>query len=374
MNQPIWRETGGASGRQYNKPFAVWSRRLRMTWFDQTFAAGCRLRRQRTRAGRAIAVAALLSTAFLLPAHSLAAGPVEFGQAELQKVIEERGLNARSFHVAVEYSLVLPADGFQIQGQIIRGGARRGLMYGLLEAADQLRERKTLTAVKATPRFEIRAARLRASDDVLARPEREWRGLFETLARARFSRLRLEMRELTAERSLRLAKIAPLAEEHAIDLALSLEEIDPPLLLKLLGESIVFKAVQVPPGAAATALTTLSEAGRFVTLDIAANALTAELRSAAQELRVPLLGINPSALGTAPYLWLTGLAAPESLETLEANRAAGFEVGPLSENWTGLGRQLSGWSSLAFNEERGRAATSSQSASKKKTAKKHASQ
>jgi hypothetical protein len=49
-------------------------------------------------------------------------------------------------------------------------------------------------------------------------------------------------------------------------------------------------------------------------------------------------------------------------------------VGPLSENWTGLGRQLSGWSSLAFNEERGRAATSSQSASKKKTAKKHASQ
>jgi hypothetical protein len=345
-----------------------------MTWFDQTFAAGCRLRRQRTRAGRAIAVAALLSTAFLLPAHSLAAGPVEFGQAELQKVIEERGLNARSFHVAVEYSLVLPADGFQIQGQIIRGGARRGLMYGLLEAADQLRERKTLTAVKATPRFEIRAARLRASDDVLARPEREWRGLFETLARARFSRLRLEMRELTAERSLRLARIAPLAEEHAIDLALSLEEIDPPLLLKLLGESIVFKAVQVPPGAAATALTTLSEAGRFVTLDIAANALTAELRSAAQELRVPLLGINPSALGTAPYLWLTGLAAPESLETLEANRAAGFEVGPLSENWTGLGRQLSGWSSLAFNEERGRAATSSQSASKKKTAKKHASQ
>jgi hypothetical protein len=346
-----------------------------MTWFDQTFAAGCRLRRQRTRAGRAIAVAALLSTALFLPAHSLAAGPVEFGHAELQKVIEERGLNARSFHVAVEYSLVLAADGFQIQGQIIRGGARRGLMYGLLEAADQLRERKTLAAVKATPRFEIRAARLHAGDEVLGRPEREWRGLFEALARARFSRLRLEMRELTAERSLRLARIAPLAEEHAIDLALSLEQIDPPLLLKLLGESIVFKAVEVPPGAAATALATLSEAGRFVTLDIAANAMTAELKSQAQELRVPLLSLSKSEAGTAPYVWLTGLAAPESLQTLAAGKAAGFEAGPLSENWTGLEHQLGGWSSLAFNEERGRAAAATgQPASKKKTAKKRPSQ
>ena len=77
--------------------------------------------------------------------------------------------------MAVEYSLVLPADGFQIQGLIIRGGSRRGVMYGLLEAADQLRERKTLVPMKATPRFDIRAARLRASDEVLARPEREWR-------------------------------------------------------------------------------------------------------------------------------------------------------------------------------------------------------
>jgi hypothetical protein len=341
-----------------------------MTCFDHSVAPCRRLRRQWARADRAIALAALLSTAVFLPAHSFAAGPVEFGQSELQKVIEERGLNARSFHVAVEYSLVLPADGFQIQGLIIRGGSRRGVMYGLLEAADQLRERKTLAAVKATPRFEIRSTRLRAGDDVLARPEREWCDLFAALARARFSRLRLEMRELTAERSLRLAKIAPLAEEHAIDLALSLEEIDPPLLLKLLGESIVFKAVQVPPGAAATAVTTLSEAGRYVTLDVAADAMTVELIKTAQELRVPLLSLSKSASGTGPYLWLTGLAAPESLQTLTAAGAAGFEAGPLPVNWTGLEHQLGGWSSLAFNEERGRAATSSQPASKKKTAKK----
>jgi len=345
-----------------------------MTWLDHSFAPCHCLRRRRTRARRAIALAALLSTAVFLPARSFAAGPVEFGQAELQKVIEERGLNARSFHVAVEYSLVLPADGFQIQGQIIRGGSRRGVMYGLLEAADQLRERKTLAAVKETPRFEIRAARLRAGDEVLARPEREWRGLFEALARARFSRLRLEMRELTAERSLRLAKIAPLAEEHAIDLALSLEEVDPPLLLKLLGESIVFKAVQVPPGAAATAMTTLSEAGRYVTLDVAADAMTVDLIKAAQELRVPLLSLSKSPSGIGPYLWLTDLAAPESLQTLTAGGATGFEAGPLPVNWTGLEHQLGGWSSLAFNEEHGRAVTSSQPASKKKTAKKRPTQ
>lgn len=347
-----------------------------MTWSQQAFAPAGRKRRHRTRAGRAIAVAALLGTSVLLPSRTFAEGPVEFGQAELEKVIEERGLSAKSFHVAVEYSLVLPADGFQIQGQIIRGGSRRGVMYGLLEAADQLRERKALVTMKATPRFEIRSARLRTSDQALARPEREWRGLFEALARARFSRLRLEMRELTAERALRLAQLAHLAEEHAVDLALSLQEIDPPILLKLLGESIVFKAVQVPPAAAATAMTTLSEAGRFVTLDVVADAMTLELMNAAQELRVPLLSLSASASGTGPYLWLTGLAAPESLQTLAAGGAAGFEAGPLSENWTGLEHQLGSWSTLAFTEERGRAAASKDqpAAKKSKTTRKRTSQ
>jgi hypothetical protein len=92
-------------------------------------------------------------------------------------------------------------------------------------------------------------------------------------------------------------------------------------------------------------------------------------------LRVPLLSLSKSEAGTAPYVWLTGLAAPESLQTLAAGKAAGFEAGPLSENWTGLEHQLGGWSSLAFNEERGRAAAATgQPASKKKTAKKRPSQ
>ena len=242
-------------------------------------------------------MAALFVPTIVAPAAARAEGPVDFGLAELHRVIEERGLNPRSFQVAVEYSLVLPADGFQIQGQIIRGGSRRGVMYGLLEAADQLRERKALVHLKATPRFEMRSARLRGSDEVLARPEREWSELFTELARARFNRLRIEVPELTAERSVRLARIAPLAEEHAIDLALKLTEIDAPMVLKLLGESIVFKAVQVPGAAAATALTTLSEAGRFVTLDLAADDLTADLRKEAQEMRVPLLTLSASASG-----------------------------------------------------------------------------
>jgi hypothetical protein len=313
-----------------------------------------------------VAVAAVLIHSVVVAAPARAQGPVDFGLAELHRVIEERGLNPKSCQVAVEYSLVLPADGFQIQGQIVRGGSRRGVMYGLLEAADQLREHKALGAVKATPRFEIRAARLRASDEVLARPEREWRELFTELARARFNRLRLDVRELTAERSLRLARIAPLAEEHAVDLALKLETIDAPILLKLLGESIVFKAVQVPGAAAAMALTTLSEAGRFVTLDLAADEQTADLKKQAQELRVPLLALSSSVSGPAPHVWLAALTGPESLDALAAGGAAGFEAGPVDENWTGLAHQLGGWSTLAFTEEHGRAAGSSKPTSKKK--------
>lgn len=98
------------------------------SWIDQasTSARGVRrVRRGAWHAGGLVAVAALFVPTLVAPAAARAEGPVDFGLAELHRVIEERGLNPRSFQVAVEYSLVLPADGFQIQGQIIRGGSRR---------------------------------------------------------------------------------------------------------------------------------------------------------------------------------------------------------------------------------------------------------
>ena len=311
---------------------------------------------------------ALLAGLIAVPLQ--AEGPVDFGMAELKSVIEERGLNPNSFKVSVEYSMALPAEGFQIQGLIIRGGSRRAVMYGLLEAADQLRERKSLAGMKAAPKFDIRAVRLVADAEMLARPEKDWNELFTKLARARFNRLRLEMPALSTEREQRLARIAHLAEEHAVDLALNLDEIDASLLLKLLGESIAFKAVQVPPTAVQAAMTTLSEAGRYVSLDVAAESLTSEVRQAAQELHVPLLGLSTSPTAAAPHIWLASLTAPDSLQTLASSEAAGFEAGPLPAHWNTVDHQLGSWSALAFTEERGKAASRESSAQPKSTKKK----
>ena len=327
-----------------------------------------------TAAGRAAwcshAVLKVALLAGVIASPLLASGPVDFGLAELKSVIEERGLNPNSFKVSVEYSMALPEEGFQIQGLVIRGGSRRAVMYGLLEAADQLRERKALTAMKATPKFDIRAARLVADAETLARPDKDWNELFVNLARARFNRLRLEMPALSAESEQRLARIAQMAEEHAVDLALSLDEIDSSLVLKLLGESIAFKAVEVPPAVVQVALPALSEAGRYVTLDVAAESLTNEMRKTALEMHVPLLELSKSATAAAPHVWLAGLSDLEPLRTLAAGGSAGFETGPLPARWNDIDHQLGNWSALAFTEERGKSAVRDSSAKKPRAAKK----
>ena len=60
----------------------------------------------------------------------------------------------------------------------------------------------------------------------MARSPGEWQGLFESLAKARINRLRLELPALTPARSARIGVLAKLAEQCAVDLALGLDEID----------------------------------------------------------------------------------------------------------------------------------------------------
>jgi hypothetical protein len=277
--------------------------------------------------------------------------PPGFGWDEFQEALEQRGLDPGAYRPLVEYSMSLPADGFQIQPSIVRGGSRRGLMYGLLAAAGQLRERKALCSIRATPRFEIRSARLMLTDGILARSPRDWSTLFETLAKARINRLRLEMTALSPSRSAQLGRLAKLAEPYAMDLALGLDEVNAPLLLKTMSQSIALKAARVPPPSAAIAMSALSELGRYVSLDLDAPSITKSLRNAAAELRVPVLGLTRSVSGERPYLWRTSITAPVSLDALAADGATGFEIGPLPEDWQGLARQLSAWSVLAFEED-----------------------
>src|SRR5581483_1183619 len=92
--------------------------------------------------------------AFLL-ACPLWAGPVEFARAELDRALADRGIKL-AYRSGVSQ---LAPEAFEIEPYRITGGDLRGLMYGLLEAADQIRARGYLVLTKASPATPIRGIR-----------------------------------------------------------------------------------------------------------------------------------------------------------------------------------------------------------------------
>jgi hypothetical protein len=142
------------------------------------------------RAGFVVVLAAVV-----WPGVARAAGPLEFGLSEYRKALQERGLAPERNQILTEYSMVLPADGFSIMGNIVRGGNLRGLMYGLLEAADQIRRQGRLSAAKVEPASPMRGIRWFLHNEELERgwvhDREQWRALFEMLARNRFNRFNL---------------------------------------------------------------------------------------------------------------------------------------------------------------------------------------
>ncbi|WP_321470902.1 hypothetical protein [uncultured Paludibaculum sp.] len=124
-----------------------------------------------------------------------AAGPLDFGLSEYRKALQERGLSPERNLIQTEFSMVLSEDGFSITGNIIRGGSQRGLMYGLLEAAEQIRRQGRLSAAKVDPPSQMRGIRWFLHNEELERgwyyDHDHWRAFFEMLARNRFNRFNL---------------------------------------------------------------------------------------------------------------------------------------------------------------------------------------
>ncbi len=80
------------------------------------------------------------------------AGPVEFGLAQYNAALDARNLKIR-----IKYDVSLePAESFRIEpyaagGAHISGGDLRGLMYALLEAADQIRATGRMKQTHSVP-------------------------------------------------------------------------------------------------------------------------------------------------------------------------------------------------------------------------------
>ena len=135
----------------------------------------------------------ILLTLLVIPAV-LPASPVEFGMAEFRRALAERGLRPERYRLQTEITLE-EGDSYAILPGRITGGSLRGVMYGLLAAAEQIRTSGRLSAAKASPRTAMRGIRLFLHNKDLEAAwfySREyWDEYFSMLARNRFNRFNL---------------------------------------------------------------------------------------------------------------------------------------------------------------------------------------
>lgn len=294
------------------------------------------------------------------------AGPVEFGRAELDRAIAERGLNPRLLRIKVEVA-VDPPDSFRIAPGLITGGNLRGLMYGLLEAAGQIRATGRLRKASGEPALAIRGARISLKDlspDSLNSRE-YWPTLFRSLARNRFNRFNLVL-DAPGDDPEAVRFISQSAAEYGVDFTVGLREAGAgqpaselePALTKLLSDCPSIRSVQLRVGdeAAMNAVRAVQDAGRRVTLEVAADAtaVAAAAASAGVPLRVSAAYTDAAAPVTRhPFYWevpqqsLHDAAAIRAvIRKLTAAGAIGFEIDlPPVDN----GAEML-WGRLAYSE------------------------
>ena len=114
--------------------------------------------------------------------------------AEFQRALAEKGLSQQRFRIRAEMSTGEP-ETFRILGSRVSGGDLRGVMYGLLAAADQVRTTGRLAPAEGKPAVPIRGIRKFLHNKDLEEDwyySREyWLAYIQMLARNRFNRFNL---------------------------------------------------------------------------------------------------------------------------------------------------------------------------------------
>jgi hypothetical protein len=180
-----------------------------------------------------------------------AAGPADFGMAELNAAIAARNFKYKPKIVA-ELNLDPPEtfriDPYSSGGGRVSGGDLRGLMYGLLEAAAQMRTLGHLKLTHASPFLSPRGVKANADPSVSwFGSEDFWRAYFAVLARDRFDRLQLVFDRLPDRDAFpALRTISQLAMQYGVDIALGLRSFSPEsrsALQDLLAQSMGIRSV-----------------------------------------------------------------------------------------------------------------------------------
>lgn len=229
----------------------------------------------------------------LVCAAACAAGPVEFGKAELDAAMEARHIKYKP-RIVAELNLD-PPETFRIEpyaagGAHITGGDLRGLMYGLLEAADQMRANGRLKQTHGTPAMGLRSVRMTADPKASWFGSEEfWRGYFAQMAHARFNRVQLEFTAIPERNTfVAMRMISQTGTQYGVDVALGLRSGGGAGTLRdLLAECPTIHSVVLEnaDAGAQALLVILHQAGRRVVLELNDGAADA---AEADHLGVPL--------------------------------------------------------------------------------------
>jgi len=201
-------------------------------------------------------------------ALTVLAGPLEFGLNELNTAFAERKLKWKP---RTEISLDAP-ESFRIEpyrygGAYISGGDLRGLMYGLLEAAEQVRSTGRIVKARGVAATPLRGVRLRITPELEHWSEEDWRAYFQGLARNRFNRAHVDVPRL--ERPYELpCLLSRIAADYAVDFTLGLGSTGEELP-QVLSACPQVQSIALGPaaGAQSAAIEAARQAGRRVALD-----------------------------------------------------------------------------------------------------------
>jgi hypothetical protein len=273
-----------------------------------------------------------------------AAGPVEFGMAEYDAAVAARHLKYKPKIIA-ELNLE-PPETFRIEpytagGAHITGGDLRGLMYALIEAADQIRTTGRLKREHAVPTSPIRGLRIHAEPQSswFASPD-FWRVYFAQLARERFNRVQIVFDTVPDKSGLAtLRMIAQTASQYAVDAGAGIGAATPADLERLLVECTAIRFVAIHSTQAASDVPALlrvfREIGRRVVLELPADtAGTPEFVLGAGQSGTPVrlfsaYGAAPSVRPSDFYLTLDAGqlgSDADSVGALVASLGSGFEI------------------------------------------------
>lgn len=265
-----------------------------------------------------------------------ASGPVDAGRAEVRRALDARQLPDNRFSHAVEQSMALPLESFQIQGAMIRGGSPRALLYALIEASESITSKGSISSAAGQAQLAIRGVRRTVSAADLDLSLSDWRSWFRQLALARFNRVRLIFPSGSGPPHELLRLVTDLADQYALDLSIQLESTALDSLPELLRISPTLRAVHALPAQSEAITKVVSEAGRYVVVETGPG------------VRVPpavpsrvLAHWRPGSGRPCPvgceFVWLLGDEASPAPGLLESG-AAGFEIDHTRlAAWSGFG-------------------------------------